>query len=64
MTTTMDNGGVCCRDCDAEFIGFYCCICQKFVDETDISRNAENNLVHTVDDVEHEFCDECYTKNF
>jgi len=64
ITTTMEDGGVCCRDCDAEFIGFYCCNCQKFVEADNVSRNDENNLIHIVDDTEHEFCDDCYTKNY
>jgi hypothetical protein len=64
VMTSMDTGGVCCRDCDAEFIGFYCCLCEKFVDAAAISRNSENSLVHMVDDVEHEFCNGCFTKNF
>ena len=64
LGTTMSNGGVCGRDCDAEHIGFYCCLCEKFIESDDISRNEENNLVHMVGDTEHEFCDSCYTKNF
>lgn len=64
LGTSMKNGGVCSRDCDAEYIGFYCCLCQKFIGSDDVSRNQENNLVHTVGDTEHEFCDDCYTKNF
>jgi len=64
LGTTMENGGVCSRDCDAEYIGFYCCLCQKFIESDDISRNEENNTVHMVGDTQHEFCDNCYTKNF
>ena len=64
MNTSYRSGGVCSRDCDAEFIGFYCCLCHKFIESTEIFRNSENSLVHMHGDVEHEFCDDCYTKNF
>jgi len=60
----MENGGVCGRDCDAEYTGFYCCNCQKFVEAENVSRNDENDLIHVVGDQEHEFCDDCYTKNY
>ena len=49
---------------DAEFVGFYCCLCQKFVEAAEVSRNIDNNLVHLVEDVEHEFCEDCFTKNY
>lgn len=60
----MESGGVCCLDCDAEFIGFYCCLCQKFIEGNDVRRDDENNLIHIIGDTEHEFCDNCYVKNY
>jgi len=64
MNSTMEGGGVCCRDCDAEFIGFTCCNCGEFIEARDVRRNAENSLIHLDGDTEHEFCDRCITNNF
>jgi hypothetical protein len=60
----MKNSGVCCRECDAEFVGFYCGYCHKFVDVALVSRNDENNLIHMVEEVQHEFDEQCYTKKY
>ena len=60
----MKKGGVCSRDCGVEFIGFYCCLCHKFIGSDEFSRNDDNYIIHKVNGMEHEFCDDCYTKNF
>ena len=65
MITTMDSGGVCSRDCDAEYIGFFCCLCDdKFIKAKDVTWSGDNYLIHMSRGVEHEFCDDCKTKNF
>lgn len=64
METTMDQGGVCSRDCDAEYVGFHCCICEEFIHANHVLRNNENFLIHMLDGVEHEFCDDCDVKYF
>jgi hypothetical protein len=62
IMTTMENGGVAeivtqnTSDSIAETV-------RSLWKPRYVSQNDEN-LIHVVGDQEHEFCDECYTKNY